>query len=218
MKRRWFLLPLVLAAVALVWTLADGKRAVNPLQTAIGMKPDSVERSKAKPICASPVNPNIAAPTTDCIPAHLAKLPPDPGEAGKLTIEGIDADKDGVRDDVQRWIVENWSSSERAMKALTMAAKDRQQQVILGDSLGREATRKLMPHIEQQAACSLALETPEMLKLGALQQVDLKVLNTPERFKRAKDFDYQFAHGAYILGDQKTPVEACGFDPAALPN
>lgn len=31
-------------------------------------------------------------------------LPPDPGELGKLTLEGIDSDGDGVRDDVQRWI------------------------------------------------------------------------------------------------------------------
>jgi len=29
-------------------------------------------------------------------------LPPDPGEAGKQTLEGIDSDNDGVRDDVQR--------------------------------------------------------------------------------------------------------------------
>lgn len=31
-------------------------------------------------------------------------MPPDPGKEGKKTIEGIDADQDGVRDDVQRWI------------------------------------------------------------------------------------------------------------------
>ena len=31
-------------------------------------------------------------------------LPPDPGEAGKQTLQGIDFDRDGVRDDVQRWI------------------------------------------------------------------------------------------------------------------
>ncbi len=35
---------------------------------------------------------------------YPAGFPPDPGEAGKATIEGIDADQDGVRDDVQRWI------------------------------------------------------------------------------------------------------------------
>jgi hypothetical protein len=32
------------------------------------------------------------------------QLPPDPGEAGKQTLEGIDLDNDGVRDDVQRYI------------------------------------------------------------------------------------------------------------------
>jgi hypothetical protein len=31
-------------------------------------------------------------------------FPPDPGEEGKQTTDGIDADRDGVRDDVQRWI------------------------------------------------------------------------------------------------------------------
>ncbi|MDR0305197.1 MAG: hypothetical protein LBH98_10610 [Chitinispirillales bacterium] len=31
----------------------------------------------------------------------LAKLPPDPGAAGKKTVLGIDSDGDGVRDDIQ---------------------------------------------------------------------------------------------------------------------
>jgi hypothetical protein len=30
--------------------------------------------------------------------------PPDPGEAGQATLEGIDSDEDGVRDDIQRYI------------------------------------------------------------------------------------------------------------------
>lgn len=37
-------------------------------------------------------------------------LPPDPGKAGKLTIEGIDSDEDGVRDDVQRYIALNYEN------------------------------------------------------------------------------------------------------------
>lgn len=32
-------------------------------------------------------------------------LPPDPGAAGQATLEGIDTDQDGVRDDLQRFIV-----------------------------------------------------------------------------------------------------------------
>lgn len=31
-------------------------------------------------------------------------FPPDPGVAGRDTLEGMDADHDGVRDDIQRWI------------------------------------------------------------------------------------------------------------------
>src|SRR3989344_8426243 len=34
----------------------------------------------------------------------IPDLPPDPGEAGKATIEGIDSDNDGVRDDIQRYV------------------------------------------------------------------------------------------------------------------
>jgi hypothetical protein len=34
----------------------------------------------------------------------VVALPPDPGEPGKATLEGIDSDRDGVRDDIQRLI------------------------------------------------------------------------------------------------------------------
>ncbi len=33
-----------------------------------------------------------------------AGFPPDPGSSGKRDLTGIDSDRDGVRDDVQRWI------------------------------------------------------------------------------------------------------------------
>lgn len=31
-------------------------------------------------------------------------MPADPGSAGEASIEGVDADQDGLRDDVQRWV------------------------------------------------------------------------------------------------------------------
>jgi len=39
----------------------------------------------------------------------VASLPPDPGEAGNTTIAGADSDSDGVRDDVERYILMNTS-------------------------------------------------------------------------------------------------------------
>jgi len=56
------------------------------------------------------------------------KLPPDPGEAGKQTIEGIDSDNDGVRDHVQRYIALTLTNSPRAQAVFTQA-------VIAGESI-----------------------------------------------------------------------------------
>ncbi|NHZ86901.1 MAG: hypothetical protein GWP19_13670, partial [Planctomycetia bacterium] len=50
-------------------------------------------------------------------------LPPDPGEAGKETIEGIDSDNDGLRDDIQRFIYQNYSDSEETVTALINSSK-----------------------------------------------------------------------------------------------
>lgn len=53
-------------------------------------------------------------------------LPPDPGEEGLLTIEGIDSDNDGVRDDVQIAIAKKYPSNTNAKLALTQFAKSLQ--------------------------------------------------------------------------------------------
>lgn len=50
-------------------------------------------------------------------------LPPDPGEAGKTTLEGIDSDNDGVRDDVQRWVLLTYSDTPRIIPPLQQLAR-----------------------------------------------------------------------------------------------
>jgi hypothetical protein len=46
-------------------------------------------------------------------------LPPDPGPAGDETIEGVDVNENGVRDDIERWIGLNYRNSEKTRMALT---------------------------------------------------------------------------------------------------
>lgn len=211
--KHWLLIVLGVTAVAAVWLALDpGRREAVTSAVKLTAPPQSA--AKAKPICASPVNPNIAPPL-DCIPQHLANLPPDPGPAGKLTIDGVDIDKNGVRDDVQRWIAENWGHSPLAVKALTMAAQERMRDVHYGDELGKAETRKLGPESMRKTICITSLATEEMLQGNALEKVRLQVTNTPERWKRARDFDQLFANSILSLPDD-TPAEACGFDPAAL--
>lgn len=49
-------------------------------------------------------------------------LPADPGDSGKVTVAGIDADSDGVRDDVQIFIHEAWNDSTREYDSAYRAA------------------------------------------------------------------------------------------------
>ena len=56
-------------------------------------------------------------------------LPPDPGEAGKQTLEGIDSDNDGVRDDLQREIVFMYPDRDEVRRVLRAMVK-KQQDVI----------------------------------------------------------------------------------------
>ena len=64
----------------------------------------------------------FAQPLPVTIVIHNDPVPPDPGEAGKQTIEGIDSDGDGVRDDVQRYIVLNYLTRDVARDILNRFA------------------------------------------------------------------------------------------------
>ena len=209
MKRKWWLAPITLALVGMLWIFASGTVETTSIQTALGLKPAPAPAEKSKPICSQ-----VIVPAGDCIPQHLAQLPPDPGPAGMLTIEGIDVDKDGIRDDVQRFIAENWGESPRAVRVLTMIAANKLMQVRVGGDLGREETQKLAPKIMSAVRCYV-LATPELEDKHAMELVSIRVTNTEERVRRAHAFNYQLAHQVYKLGSE-TPAELCGFDPATI--
>ena len=211
--KRWLLIPLGALAVGAVWLALDPERR-GAVPAAVGLTTPPAAAAKKKPICDYPVNPRVAAPV-DCIPQHLANLPPDPGPEGKLTIDGIDSDKDGMRDDVQRWIATEWGHSEIAVKALTIYAQGRLFEVHHGDELGRENTRELGPELMRMSVCMSRLETPAMREGRAYDRLGNVVTNTPERWKRSREFDQHFANSILDLPNV-TSTEACGFDPEAL--
>jgi len=67
---------------------------------------------------ANPLHVNLTI-----IPNIDGGLPPDPGEAGKETLLGIDSDLNGVRDDVQRYIVLTYPDQPNLQKALFQVAR-----------------------------------------------------------------------------------------------
>ncbi len=72
-----------------------------------------VQGTLSKPL---PIKINI-------VEKQVPVLPPDPGEAGKQSVLGADIDNDGVRDDVQRFIVLTYSDNTLLQKALFEIAK-----------------------------------------------------------------------------------------------
>lgn len=58
-------------------------------------------------------------------------FPPDPGNAGTRTLEGIDSDHDGLRDDLQRWIYARFPNEPKKRAALKQMAISFQKKLIL---------------------------------------------------------------------------------------
>lgn len=75
---------------------------------------------------------NVVAVTVDPF-----LLPPDPGDAGKQTLEGIDSDGDGVRDDLQRFVGITYSSSHETRRALAQFLRSAQAYIVDADDSSR---------------------------------------------------------------------------------
>ena len=60
-------------------------------------------------------------------------LPVDPGKEGEKTLEGVDTDGDGVRDDIQIAIYKRYPNDQLKQDALKQAAKAIQKEVISGN-------------------------------------------------------------------------------------
>ena len=164
------------------------------------------------PICAS------SAPSSgDCVPQRLLdKLPPHPGRSGNDTLAGVDADGDGVRDDVQRFIVENFGYSERGVAALNNRARSYQMQILAGDSVSREQVQIWSDQISKDASCLIgSVDRQELTFENVTNSVRKRMLNTPERRASAYKVQRLFTGGPLYDGSIE---EACGYDPAALPN
>ena len=214
MRWTWWLISVSIAVVLLLYVVADKRGYIDRTKDAIGLGPKKMQLTKAsKPICSQ-----IIVPAGDCIPQHLANLPPDPGPAGMQTLEGIDSDKDGVRDDVQRYIVENYGHSERAVMALRNVAKGVQLQVKVGGDVSADEAKALAEqHVMKPVSCFYRSVGPQLRDGNAMALVVTEVTNTPERYAQKRKFEVKAANSVYLRSNAPT-TELCGYDPAKLPN
>jgi len=105
-------------------------------------------------------------------------LPPHPGKTGKLTLTGIDSDRDGVRDDVQIAIAHRYQDDVNARFASRELAKAMQNAFIayeLNDS------NLIYDSIGQTKTAVYRLDNLSEFAEEDMAIIDMLMLNTPER-------------------------------------
>jgi hypothetical protein len=133
--------------------------------------------------------------------------PPDPGAAGQATLEGIDSDGDGLRDEIQRYIALTYPDDTNARGAL------RQRALILSDAL-RDATSEsaAVAHFEQigRAAECLRFFKGDEEASRMSKELRAEFLNTRKRSLAYIQFDSQLGNHVFEF-PAKDEVAACDF-------
>ena len=94
-------------------------------------------------------------------------VPQDPGEAGKKTLQGIDSDSDGIRDDIQRYIVAKYPNHIDKQKALRQAARAYFSQV--GSSSGATEAEEESDVSRLRSTSAMFEDTLKSLRLSSMR-------------------------------------------------
>lgn len=121
-----------------------------------------------------------ALPLPVTVVVHNEPVPPDPGEAGKQTLEGIDFDNDGVRDDIQRYIVLNYFDSLAEVAGLRQYAKATQRSLLNANSGDRSL---VVDNVQKEfdAGKCLAHVMELYPSFEATDKLQVEMLNTRQR-------------------------------------
>ncbi len=132
-----------------------------------------------------------------------AVFPPDPGRAGKQDIDGIDSDRDGVRDDVQRWIYALVPNELKKQMALKQYA--RYYRLALDPEFG-PGVRKEANRISNRAIRCIIQNFPDQLS-GHYESVHLnaKMLNTYARTRRFLENESKWTYSEVTASKKEEP-------------
>ena len=139
-------------------------------------------------------------------------LPPDPGEAGKETLLGIDSNNDGVRDDVERWIYKTHSSKIRRAVLLQGA---RAHQAMLADPDAISNAQKWQKVITNRViACESYLFRKYDIEYGIESYSEMKkrIYNTEERLEKYMRYDHALGGGVYGVEENDRVESSCDFN------
>jgi hypothetical protein len=140
------------------------------------------------------------------------QLPSDPGEAGKATLEGIDSDGDGLRDDIQRYIALTYPDSQKTRAALKQSALALQK--IILESSDEESALSNTELEARASECLWYIHPEDGSRIDNLMMAEF--LNTLERSRAYLEYNSKL--GGHVFGgkDIDEYKSSCTFDPDVL--
>ncbi len=163
---------------------------------------------KSQPENGQPIIPSSITAET------LAHLPPDPRPAGKATIQGIDSDGDGVRDDVQRYIALTYPNSAKTRAALTQVTKHEQKELLDANNK-QTAIADLIG--DDGSDCLYFIVGSDNVR-AIYNELEARILNTRDRSEASILFNQQIGGqgiGIAPIGERKS---RCAFSPDTMEN
>ena len=148
--------------------------------------------------------------------APIFQLPPDPGPAGDATLEGVDSNGNGIRDDIERWIYLTYPDSEKLRRALVQEYYPLQNMIIHGQQQNRDAVYDDMIALQRSSECLYYVHPDKPHKISA--ELEARIVNTDDRV-------YGYLESSRLLGGgtfQGVPMSkwknSCNFNPDEMKN
>ncbi len=144
-------------------------------------------------------------------------LPPGPGADADKTIAGIDANKNGIRDDVELAIFKEYPNSAKTRAVLLQYALALQMEAIL-PILNRETVTEVVREQSRAHYCVGEItsrnDIKKFIEIGDKLHglVENRQRNTPDREKNRKDFV------KYVGSYSESENEVCDIDISTLTN
>ncbi len=142
------------------------------------------------------------------------QLPPDPGSEGDATLEGVDVNGNGIRDDIERWIYLTYPNSEKMRRALIQEYYPMQNMIIHGHQQDRDAVYNDMDAMQRSSECLFYVYQNSPHKITA--ELKARIVNTDDRFYGYMESSRQLGGGSFSGRHPSEWKSSCTFDPDVM--
>jgi hypothetical protein len=189
---------------------ADFNQNVQTLERAIA--PDPADNTLSVSVRSNPGGFLLV----QVLGAPTFQLPPDPGPAGDATLEGVDVNGNGIRDDIERWIYLTYPDSEKLRRALIQEYYPLQNMIVHGQQQNRDAVYDDMYAMMRSGECLHYIQSDKPHKIS--EELKARIVNTDERTYGYLEASRLLGGGTFRGSPMSKWKNSCTFDPDAMKN